>query len=219
MALSANVYADIDWSRAETNNSNYVIDFDDTTTGSIPGGSNFGFDSSPSDATLPTASFTAPVTPSLEGEGDSVSLIYQLSELVDGGSFSMAYAWQFNDYEVTISGGNGVIDGSTVTFGNSSNTNTGVAGVDFDIIGDGTSSIGMDKLLDTGSFYGSFSVTGTWDTLEIKQKYNTDGSGSGLVDTRAIATTKSLPIAAVPEPSSTSLLMLGSVGLLLRRKR
>ncbi len=222
VSFTMNASADIDWTRIEQNNTNYVIDFDDTTSGTITNYAAFGLDPLTEIGTHPTAVYTAPINPQLESASDSIELIYNLGEQIDGTTFNMFYAWQWNDYKISISGGDGVIDATGITFGTVGETAAGQSGVDYNVLGSGTNSIVLDNLGSTQAFHGSFTINGTWDTISIKHEFNDDVGSARPVDSAAMIVPDGPLIVVsevVPEPSSVSMLMLGTAGLLLRRRR
>ncbi len=154
--------------------------------------------------------------------GEYVETATTFDHLFTGGTLNLIHAWQWNDYSIQVTGGNGVIDASAVQLLDTWNGTNPALGTDYTISGSGTDLVTFDaKTNDFSAFYGSITINGTWSGITIKQLHNSERTNNNtFLDVKAELEVSGIISAdSIPEPSSTLLLGLGSLGLIMRRKR
>lgn len=159
-------------------------------------------------------------------DGDHITVDYAFDRAIEGGSLTLSGGWQYSDWEVTVHGG--TLSTSGISYLHRDDPD-GVEGVDYEIFGEGSSTMNFDGITagsnsgDTGYFFsGSLEVSGEWTGLTISQIHDSsreDSRGLNRKDGAATLSLRNASVEAVPEPSTSLLVLLGAGFGLLRRRR
>ncbi len=211
------------WEREDIDNTNIDLVFTSPTSGvldlDLDPCFDIGFRNSP---TGPAGSFGI-IPPNFMGPGEFVAQELSFAATFTDAAMGIRGAWQFNDYTLEIVGGTGTFDTSAVTMGDNSNQSLGTAGVDFQIIGDGTQSITFNSLNGDMNFYGALAIEGTWSGMNISQNYNPeDNPGFNLssLDSHAYLDVCGITdVTPYPEPSTSLLAIISLLSFVNKRRR